>query len=191
MRKTRPRRGYSRPLCRRRVLADRSAVPDKLTFRVGSDLGTETRVELMDDQRLLLRRYRGQVPVGEEVVETSASRWRGFRRVLDKLDVWSWQNRYPSEPPGTGGWAASHGRRRVALVIHWGEHRVESGGYMAYPEVRTRPDEEELASRRMSSLPEDCAVGDYSEDFKDLCRAVSRLVGGHEFGGYKNRPRSA
>lgn len=167
---------------------DRSTRPQTLAVRVGSGFGQEDGVELTS-RALLLIHYEGQAPVEQEERKPTDGQWRGFRRSLDNLAVWSWQERYP--PPAQSGdrWAAPTDGTEWAVEIEWGTERIRSGGYMAYPEIRKRPDEEELEARRMLGFPEDCAVGDYSDDFKDFCRAISRLLGGQEFGGYISRPR--
>jgi hypothetical protein len=62
----------------------------------------------------------------DELLTISPSAWARFATKLDTLNVWSWSSSYADETVLDGtSWA---------VVIHWGERRLESSGSNAYPQ---------------------------------------------------------
>ena len=163
-------------------MTERQEQPERLHVRVGSGFGREDEIELAPDRQLLVRAYEGQGEVSAEAVSPSRHQWRGFLRVLNRLDVWRWRRHYSHEAPPTDGtdWG---------VEIVWEEKSVAAAGYMAFPARRKGVAEEERDWIQLEGQADDQTNDDYSDDFKDFLRAVSRLIGGREFGGYRSRPK--
>ena len=134
-----------------------SAQPVELGIGVGAGLSDHFSVEMHGDD--LEYRYTSW-DGGEEtaVITPNASAWRAFRRTLERLPGWPWEGRFelPPEQFATDG-------------VDWGMTlRYADGtaarcdGYNAFP-----PNGEGM---------------DPPPAFRRFCRAVSRLVGGREFG---------
>lgn len=93
------------------------------------------------------------------LLSPSRAQWRRFWRSMDELGVWEWQSRYdPGErfEPAT---IIRDGTHWSLTLAHDGRD-VESSGDNAGPNGRDLDD---------------------SDEFGRLCKALSRLLGGHEF----------
>jgi hypothetical protein len=97
---------------------------------------------------------------GQSIVSPSAAQWSRFWRTVDELEIWDWSSRFE---PGE--------RFEPRDVIHDGTHWSLTLG---------------RGSRFIESSGDSSGPGaldlDESQPFASLCAAVSRLLGGREFG---------
>ena len=94
-------------------------------------------------------------PAQREEIQPSAKQWRNFRRMLDRLNVWSWQAKYsnPAVCDGTG-WSAK---------IVYSDRSLVSSGDNCFPG----------RDGRAVPITEDRT----DNTFENFCRAVGRLIG--------------
>lgn len=147
--------------------------PEHLSVIVGAGLGEAFALGL-DGDSLLFEHSDQHFPPASFEAHPKASDWRRFRRILDELDVWSWRSEYAARRPPTDGvgWE---------VEISYDDRRIASEGYEAYPQSAA-PEAPDVA------LEPDAE--DMSPDFARLCRAVSALLGGREFGWQRARRRA-
>lgn len=101
---------------------------------------------------------------GSETLIPTAGRWREFRKRLDKLQAFVWAGHF--EPPPDE--FATDGVDWSIRISYADGAAIRVDGYNAYPP--------------------DGAVNEFSEPFRLFCRAVSRLMGGVEFGWEVAKP---
>jgi hypothetical protein len=99
-------------------------------------------------------------------IKPSAKQWQAFRKTLDRLNVWCWQNYYPS-PPDFGGSTSWR------LEIAYADKAIKTGGDNSFPLRNGKPS----------------YVFDTNKDatFAKFYRAVAALVG-REFGASFDSP---
>lgn len=151
---------------RARLLVKRTSTyqPTSMTLAIGAGLGDGFEVQL-DDGLLAYGLHDASTGQAEEGrVPVAADGWRRFRKDLEALEAFSWTGRFePAEEMlRTDGvsWSIDIGFADGAAVV--------CEGYDAYPP--------------------DGTADELSKPFKRFCRAVSRLLGGLEFGWEVARP---
>ena len=95
----------------------------------------------------------------QTMLSPSAAQWTRFWQTMDRIDVWSWNDRYEPaeryEPTGV-----IRDGTHWSLTLAYGDHEIESGGDSSGP---------------------GSADLDSSSDFAVFSEAVSRLIGGRAF----------
>jgi hypothetical protein len=84
------------------------ALPKRLRISIGGHFGPCYSVTLKKTRLLYTywpaRESPSQEPEPQrEEIRPSAKQWQTFRRALDRLNVWRWQEGYPN-PPGSMRW---------------------------------------------------------------------------------------
>ena len=136
------------------------AAPDEFAFFIGGYMGPSYAIELRDGVLEYRAMGRGFEPLEPEtprdhpddVAPADGPAWLAFFRVVERLGVWSWQERYEPTDVITDG-------TQWELRLRRGDRVVHASGSNAYPG---------------SEGPEP------SKAFRSFLRAVRKLVGGRE-----------
>lgn len=148
-----------------------SDLPQHLEVTVGAGLGESFRLSL-DGGRLHFEHRDAHGQGAVEGFTPTRAQWRRLRRTLDSLAVWEWRPDYVDPTAATDGVGWS-------VEIAYADRAMGSHGYEAYP---TRDHQSEVCGDLSASAPEPC--------FGRLCRAISTLTGGREFGWTRARRAS-
>jgi hypothetical protein len=142
-------------------------LPKRISISIGGYFGTSFGVEGDASGNVVYtrteRREKEPWEIGSseewetqsEPVKPTPARWAAFRGELDRLNVWSWQPKYPNPGICDGtGWIAE---------IVYPDKSIVSGRSNCFPGNNGRP----------------VSIADRGKDgaFREFCRAVSVLVG--------------
>jgi hypothetical protein len=140
-------------------------LPERLSIGIGGHFGPSFNVE-WDGQSMTYtqtkRRKKEPWEFGSseeweaqsEQIQPSDERWHAFRAALDRLSVWSWQQRYtdPEVCDGTG-WS---------IEISYADKAIVSGGSNCFP--------------NRSGAPISITKAKKGDTFDRFCGAVSALL---------------
>lgn len=109
-------------LLRTAMAADLSP-PQQFEIRYGTSLRGFTTVQLQDGDKLVFERH--IFNPDQAIIEPSAEAWARFRRRLDRLDVWKWNESY-SNPGVLDG---TYWR----IVLRYKDRTLNVSGSSAFP----------------------------------------------------------
>ncbi len=133
------------------------AVPTRFVARIGGFLGSSYSVELKDGTLTYTASDRGQTNVRHTTITPTDAAWREFRKTLDELKVWQWQNEYPRGGVVDG--------TQWLFEIAYSDRTLKSRGDNNYPDAAGKP----------TGKPE------FTPAFNRYLEAIKKLIGGKEF----------
>jgi hypothetical protein len=133
------------------------ALPTRFVARIGGFLGSSYSVELKDGTLVYTASDRGQTNVRHTTITPTDAAWREFRKTLDELKVWQWQNDYPRSGVVDG--------TQWLFEIAYSDRTLKSQGDNNYPDAAGKP----------TGKPE------FTPFFNRYLGAIKKLIDGKDF----------
>src|SRR4051812_16176364 len=140
-----------------RPAGEPSIVPTHFVARIGGFLGSSYSVELKGETLAYTASDRGQTNVRHTTITPPDAAWREFRKTLDELKVWQWQNDYPRGGVVDG--------TQWLFEIAYSDRTLKSRGDNNYPDAAGKP----------TGKPE------FTPVFNRYLEAIKKLIGGKDF----------
>ncbi len=133
-----------------------TVVPKAFVARiVTAEGGDRFYIELLNGKIKYSSAALGEKPK-EEIITPTRSHWRKFRKALDDLNVWRWQEEYSAPFMDGTDWT---------LHIEYSDKKTSARGFNSYPDSNGKPNED----------------GYTTETFDRYIVAVRALLGGRDF----------
>jgi hypothetical protein len=137
--------------------SETSTIPTRFVARIGGFLGSSYSVELNGETLTYTASGRGQTDIRHSTITPTDAAWGEFRKTLDELKVWQWQNDYPRGGVVDG--------TQWLFEIAYNDRTLKSHGDNNYPDAAGKP----------TGTPE------FTPLFSRYLGAIKKLIGGKDF----------